>query len=151
MISFRWEDGLKAWLCIAPVLKDCKCRFPASLHLFLFSPSCRTLLSLSLSLSSPSFTASPGFAGNCCGSSPPPCLRRRTCSPTFRATELSGIDFPDDTQRTCILACQPISAAAEPDVCLWDPILVPLEHNNVQFYRLSFNIYTDGRKRENYL
>lgn len=50
------------------------------------------------SLSIPlSFTASPSFTENCCGSSPPPCLQRRTCSPTFRASELSRFDFPDDT------------------------------------------------------
>lgn len=54
--------------------------------------------------------------------------------------------FPRWHPHTCILACHPISAAPEPDVCFWEPILVPLEHNNVQFYRLSFNIYTDGKK-----
>ncbi|KAF0033552.1 hypothetical protein F2P81_013618, partial [Scophthalmus maximus] len=38
-----------------------------------------------------------GFAENCCGSSPPSSMQSRTCSLTFRASELSGLDFPDDT------------------------------------------------------
>lgn len=140
MISFRWYDGLKAWLCIAPVLNDCKCRFPASLHLFLFSPSCRTLsFPFSLLPSQPCQVSQRIAVG---------VLHLPVCKgvPVHRLAEQvnwAGL-ISQMTPHTCILACHPISAAPEPDVCLREPILFPLEHSNVQFYQLSFNIYTDG-------
>lgn len=141
MISFRWDDGLKAWLCIAPDLNDCKCRFPASLHLFLFSPFCRTLSLSSLLLPSQPRQVSQRIAVGV--------LHLPVCEgvPVHRLSEQVNwaVLISQMTPHTCILDCHPISAVWEPDVCLREPILFPLEHSNVQFFRLSFNIHTDGK------
>lgn len=148
MISFRWNDGLEAWLCIAPVLNDWKCRISTSLHLFLFSPSCRSLtLSFSLSFFLLSSSSQPRQASRRIAVG---VLHLPVCEgvPVRRLSEQvswAGL-ISQMTPHTCILACHPISATPVRGACLREPIFFPLEHNNVQFYQLSFGIWGGGDK-----